>query len=206
MTSYSREFLENLRKTGGQLPPDPTLKGRPPSKPMGQTTAAYSANLRDQVKAGTMTNAQGQEALNAFIKQQAVMRTAPQAPRLGELASPPPQMRTPTPGGPPAPPMRTPVMPMPTPAQPPRAQTPIIGSTLGGIGAPKSSAPYMPSATAPTGPAPVGPPTTPTAAMRMKKGGKVAKPPVKKMAKGGSTASSRGDGCAVRGKTRGKIC
>ena len=39
----------------------------------------------------------------------------------------------------------------------------------------------------------------------MKKGGKVAKPPVKKMAKGGSV-SSRADGCAVRGKTRGKIC
>ena len=69
---------------------------------------------------------------------------------------------------------------------------------------PKSSAPYMPSATAPTGPAPAGPPTTPGAAMRMKKGGKVSKP-VKKMAKGGSTASSRGDGCAVRGKTKGMM-
>jgi hypothetical protein len=38
----------------------------------------------------------------------------------------------------------------------------------------------------------------------MKKGGKVSKP-VKKMAKGGSTASSRGDGCAVRGKTKGTM-
>jgi hypothetical protein len=38
----------------------------------------------------------------------------------------------------------------------------------------------------------------------MKKGGKVAKPPVKKMAKGGSV-SSRADGCAVRGKTKGKM-
>ena len=35
----------------------------------------------------------------------------------------------------------------------------------------------------------------------MKKGGKV-----KKMASGGMTASSRGDGIASRGKTRGKIC
>lgn len=33
------------------------------------------------------------------------------------------------------------------------------------------------------------------------KGGKV-----KKMAKGGSTASKRADGCATKGKTRGKIC
>jgi CO/xanthine dehydrogenase Mo-binding subunit len=35
----------------------------------------------------------------------------------------------------------------------------------------------------------------------MKKGGAV-----KKMAKGGSTASKRADGCAVRGKTKGKMC
>lgn len=34
-----------------------------------------------------------------------------------------------------------------------------------------------------------------------KKGGKV-----KKMAKGGSTASKRADGCATKGKTRGKVC
>jgi len=34
----------------------------------------------------------------------------------------------------------------------------------------------------------------------MKKGGAV-----KKMAKGGSTASKRADGCAVRGKTKGKM-
>jgi hypothetical protein len=34
----------------------------------------------------------------------------------------------------------------------------------------------------------------------MKKGGKV-----KKMAKGGSTASKRADGCAKKGKTRGKM-
>ena len=181
MTSYSQEFLRNLRETGGQLPPDPMLAGRPPRNPMGQTTAAYSANLREQVKAGTMTNAQGQAALKDFIKQQAVMRT-------------------PTPGGPPAPPMR-PRGPLSTSA----AQVKPTPPMMGGIGAPKSSAPYMPSATAPTGPAPAGPPTTPTAAMRMKKGGKVAKPPVKKMAKGGSTASSRGDGCAVKGKTKGRF-
>jgi len=34
----------------------------------------------------------------------------------------------------------------------------------------------------------------------MKRGGKV-----KKMAKGGSTASKRGDGCATQGKTKGKF-
>ena len=34
----------------------------------------------------------------------------------------------------------------------------------------------------------------------MKKGGKV-----KKMAKGGSTASKRADGCAVKGKTKGRF-
>lgn len=38
------------------------------------------------------------------------------------------------------------------------------------------------------------------AAPTMKKGGKV-----KKMAKGGSTASKRADGCAKKGKTRGKM-
>jgi hypothetical protein len=40
----------------------------------------------------------------------------------------------------------------------------------------------------------------PAGAPMMRKGGKV-----KKMAKGGSTASKRADGCAVKGKTRGKI-
>lgn len=34
----------------------------------------------------------------------------------------------------------------------------------------------------------------------MKRGGKV-----KKMAKGGSTASKRGDGCATKGKTKGRL-
>lgn len=39
-----------------------------------------------------------------------------------------------------------------------------------------------------------------------KKGGAVkAKAKTKKMAKGGSTASKRGDGCAQRGKTKGKM-
>ena len=36
-----------------------------------------------------------------------------------------------------------------------------------------------------------------------KKGGAIK---AKKMAKGGMTASSRADGCCVKGKTRGKIC
>jgi len=38
---------------------------------------------------------------------------------------------------------------------------------------------------------------------KMKKGGKVKAKPVKKMAKGGS-ASSRADGCCVKGKTKGR--
>lgn len=181
MTSYTPEFLENLRKTGGQLPPDPMLAGKErPKKPMGQVTAAFGANLQDQIKAGKMTTAQAQAAQNAFVKQQVAMRTAP--PSAAQVK--------------------------PAPARELPSQTGFQQSqktpSVGGIGAPKSSAPYMPSATAPSGPA-SGPPTTPTAAMRMKKGGKVAKPPVKKMAKGGSV-SKRGDGCAVRGKTRGKIC
>jgi hypothetical protein len=40
----------------------------------------------------------------------------------------------------------------------------------------------------------------PAGAPMMRKGGKV-----KKMAKGGSTASKRADGCATKGKTRGKL-
>jgi hypothetical protein len=39
--------------------------------------------------------------------------------------------------------------------------------------------------------------------MGMKKGGAVK---TKKMSSGGSTASKRADGCAQRGKTRGKMC
>ena len=42
--------------------------------------------------------------------------------------------------------------------------------------------------------------TTDTEEVAMRRGGKV-----KKMAKGGSTASKRADGCAVKGKTRGKM-
>jgi hypothetical protein len=40
----------------------------------------------------------------------------------------------------------------------------------------------------------------PAGAPMMRKGGKV-----KKMAKGGSTASKRADGCAVKGKTKGRF-
>ena len=40
----------------------------------------------------------------------------------------------------------------------------------------------------------------PVGAPMMRKGGKV-----KKMAKGGSTASKRGDGCATKGKTKGRF-
>lgn len=37
------------------------------------------------------------------------------------------------------------------------------------------------------------------------KGGKAKAKPVKKMAKGGSTASKRADGCATKGKTKGRF-
>jgi hypothetical protein len=45
-----------------------------------------------------------------------------------------------------------------------------------------------------------------TAANYDKEYGKIYRKAVKKMASGGSTASSRADGIAVKGKTRGKIC
>jgi hypothetical protein len=67
----------------------------------------------------------------------------------------------------------------------------------------------LPPAGGPSGGMPmVVPPVAPTGApIMMKKGGKVkAKAPVKKMASGGkvSSASSRGDGCCVKGKTKGR--
>ena len=43
------------------------------------------------------------------------------------------------------------------------------------------------------------------AAPTMKKGGKVKAKAPKKMAKGDSTASKRGDGCATKGKTKGRF-
>jgi len=183
-----------------------------------QALNAFSADLARRVKSGAMTTQQAQQAQSQFRNQvqlntktpptrqgaegiargimQGVM-APPQAPRSGLLGGlsggPPRQMRTPTPGGPVGPPM-------------PLVGPPPMAGGIGGIGAPKTGFQNPPSMrlTAPTGPAPAGPPTTPAAAARMKKGGKVAKPPVKKMAKGGSV-SSRGDGCAVRGKTKGKM-
>ena len=74
---------------------------------------------------------------------------------------------------------------------------------------PASLAPVVstrPPAPAPTGPmTPVrgggmAPASVATMMKKMKKGGKV-----KCMSKGGSTASKRADGCAVRGKTKGKM-
>jgi len=41
--------------------------------------------------------------------------------------------------------------------------------------------------------------------MGLAEGGKAKAKPVKKMAKGGSTASKRADGCATKGKTKGKM-
>jgi hypothetical protein len=187
----------------------------PYNKPMGQTTAGYGASLREDVRARRMTNAQAQAAHNAFVKAQMSERgmSPAQAAALqstlskaAQGAKPPEQVYQENRG------------------QPEssrgffgfRKPTQVTSPSMGGVKPgfqnppsmqltpPKSSAPYMPTATAPSGPAPAGPPTTPAAAMRMKKGGKVSKP-VKKMAKGGSTASSRGDGCAVRGKTKGMM-
>ena len=43
------------------------------------------------------------------------------------------------------------------------------------------------------------------ASFEFAKGGKVKNKPVKKMAKGGSTASKRADGCATKGKTKGRF-
>jgi hypothetical protein len=45
-----------------------------------------------------------------------------------------------------------------------------------------------------------------TAANYDKEYGKIYRKAVKKMSSGGSTASKRADGIAVKGKTRGKIC
>jgi len=58
--------------------------------------------------------------------------------------------------------------------------------------------------TAPSGPASM---TMPMIQQRtnLKKGGKVKAKPAKKMAKGGSTASKRADGCATKGKTKGRF-
>jgi len=67
----------------------------------------------------------------------------------------------------------------------------------------------MPPPGGPSGEMPISP-NAPTGspALMMKKGGKAkAKAPVKKMASGGkvSSASSRGDGCATKGKTKGRM-
>ena len=43
------------------------------------------------------------------------------------------------------------------------------------------------------------------ASFEFAKGGKVKNKPAKKMAKGGSTASKRADGCATKGKTKGRF-
>jgi hypothetical protein len=169
---------------------------------MGQTTAAFGAGLRDQIKAGTMTTAQAQAAQNNFVKQQVAMRTA-QAPSPAQIKPAPPARELPTQTGAQQQALQAalntaPGM-TPTPVQLPQRTSfsPPINKPNPGF----QNSPNM-QLTAPTGPAPAGPPTTPT---RMKKGGKVAKPPVKKMAKGGSTASSRGDGCAIKGKTKGRF-
>ena len=186
-------------------------RAAPPSnQPMGQTTAAYGAKLREQIKAGTMTNAQAQAAHNANVKQDMAKRTAAglanrDAQPMGKVtAAYGANLRDNIKAG---------TM---TNAQAQAAHNAFAKQELARRTAPTPLAavaapsyegprtiPTNPFLTASSGPA-SGPPTTPAAAKPMKKGGKVSKP-VKKMAKGGSTASSRGDGCAVRGKTKGTM-
>lgn len=73
------------------------------------------------------------------------------------------------------------------------------GVTFGGISPQRMPNPY--NAPGPFAPSGVG--------ARFKipfaEGGKVKKPKTKKMAKGGSTASKRADGCATKGKTKGRF-
>ena len=203
------------------------------ARPMGARTAAYGANLREQIKAGTMTNAQAQALHNANVKQEMAKPT--QAPVPSVVRSPEQayqdymgqrQQQSTTPNRNLLGALRPGVTPptSSTSQQPTSADISRIRGVLGGLSPTGSTpsqtvAPHTPSMgggvkpgfqnppsmslTAPSGPA-SGPPTTRAAAKLMKKGGKVSKP-VKKMAKGGSTASSRGDGCAVRGKTKGTM-
>jgi hypothetical protein len=197
-----------------------------PALPMGQTTAAYGASLRNQIKAGTMTNAQAQAAHNAFVKQEMARRTEAARVPVAVLPKGMPTPPTNDPGGVSAahvalgkqlqaqiasgqittaqardtlnknsPALRQ-LADMKAKSQAaaatagnllgalrPGVTSPSMGGVKPGMTAPKSSmtppkssAPYMPTATAPTGPAPAGPATTPAAAMRIKKGGKVSKP------------------------------
>ena len=93
-------------------------------------------------------------------------------------------------------------------AQPQMPRGGGIGAALGRIGQRPGMAPVdrgfidrMPRMNVPEGPPPAGmAPVDPSKAMMMKKGGAV-----KKMAKGGSTASKRADGCATKGKTKGRF-
>jgi hypothetical protein len=75
-----------------------------------------------------------------------------------------------------------------------------IAAAKAAAAAPRPMPPAPPTPPAP--PAGGGAPMPPAGGPGMKKGGKV-----KKMAKGGSTgsASKRADGCAQRGKTKGKF-
>ena len=191
------------------------------NKPLGKTTADYGASLREQIKAGKMTNAQAQAAQNAFLKATMSERgvSPAQAAALQSAQSKAAEGAQPklTRGffG------TSPVQKPPTQST---SQQPIVPPTfeqaykdsqstrvdpgfaidrpsMGGVKPGMSLAPTQTGSMAAS-----GPPTTPAAAMRMKKGGTAkASKPVKKMAKGGSTASSRGDGCAVRGKTKGMM-
>ena len=99
----------------------------------------------------------------------------------------------------------TPVTPAPvTPA--PVTPAPVIPKPV--TPAPVTPAPVIPKPVtpAPVTPAPVAPTAPPPGSFQaMKKGGKVKKT-IKQYVSGGSvsSASKRGDGCAIRGKTRGR--
>ncbi|NBW18620.1 MAG: hypothetical protein EBR82_62665 [Caulobacteraceae bacterium] len=84
----------------------------------------------------------------------------------------------------------------------PGMPNPMEQAMMDKIAAAKAAAAAAPRPMPPAPPAGGGAPMPPAGGPGMKKGGKV-----KKMAKGGSTgsASKRADGCAQRGKTKGKF-
>lgn len=111
----------------------------------------------------------------------------------------------PTPGVPPQPALRA----APTPGAPPTP--PAANPRMGGYPAASAMSamptrPALPVAAVPQAAAPTAPP--PPRAPGMAKGGKVGRPkklkPMK-LAKGGKVKCTRGDGCAMRGKTKGKM-
>ena len=82
----------------------------------------------------------------------------------------------------------------------PMARSPMAGGPM--VRSPMADGPMIrsPMAGSPMAGGPMGGGPAMVDTANFKKGGKV-----KKMAKGGSTASKRADGCAVKGKTKGRF-